>query len=183
MPHFVESPRIALRPLAQRDRELYVRLYTSPEVMRHVGVPMETGAAGRSFERCLAEPAPCDGWPTRWVVHAHERGRDIGVFGLFRCASDAAAEFGIMLLPDAAGDGLAGDAIMAMVAHVFAARWVEVMRARHAEDNVTVSRMLARLGFARAGADAEGRWEWEMTASDWRRKTGAAAMAKVDATG
>jgi len=140
------TPRLVLRPLDARDEALYVALYTDATVMRHVGAPLSTEAARRSFAAACRLQRPR---VQRWIAIGSASSEPLGLVALVDRACDC-AEPGVMLLPHAAGRGLATEAMAAACAHGFETRGLARMEALQADDgNAAVVRMMTRLGFVR----------------------------------
>lgn len=67
-----------MRWLQASDAPLYASLYTSPEVLAHVGQPMETAATRRQFERVLALTWAATFQHRCWVLQA-PGGQAVGI--------------------------------------------------------------------------------------------------------
>ena len=80
-------------------------------------------------------------------------GRVIGKAGCWRLP-----EIGYILHPDVWGQGLATEALSAVIAHVFAAHDIEAITADVDPRNAASLRLLARLGFSETGR-ASATWE------------------------
>ena len=162
----ITSPRLLLRPLAVGDRDLYVRLYSDPVVMRHIARPRSVAEADASFGRACAlqHALPHDrpAFPPRWIVELRETGQGIGLLGLIADAGSGSAETGVMLLPEAQRRGLAAEAMGALAEAAFGRGWVGALWARHAPANQAMARVLAGLGFeAEAAGEGDCRWRLE----------------------
>lgn len=155
----IATPRLLLRPLAAGDRDLYVRLYSDPRVMAHLGEPRTPVEADAGFRLSLDLQARRAEFPSRWIAVLRRTGQAIGLLGLVADAVSGAAETGILLLPEAQRRGLAGEALGALAAAAFDRGWVATLWARHAPANLAMARVLARLGFEAEGAvGGECRW-------------------------
>lgn len=143
----VATHRVISRPLNRTDRDVYVQLYTDPQVMRYIGAPLKAEVAAASFDKALALQQSQSVFAPRWVLLDAGVNRKCGLLGLFADDDSHAAEIGLMLLPSAQGRGFAGDAIGAMVATVFAKPWVRSLWARHAPGNHAMAAVLRSTGF------------------------------------
>lgn len=170
----IMSQRLLLRPMVAGDRDLYVRLYSDPMVMRHIATPRSVTEADASFDRACAlqhdlqqsqhqdlqhdQPA----FPPRWIAELRETGQGIGLLCLIADTGSSTAETGVMLLPEAQRRGLAAEALATLVRAAFERGWA-AMWARHAPANQAMARVLAGLGFeAEAfGDDGDCRWRLE----------------------
>jgi RimJ/RimL family protein N-acetyltransferase len=101
----VDTPRLQLRALCEDDEALYCRIYSSPQVMRHVGVPLSTIQAAASFAVARRQNATECGsrW---WVAVLRESMEGIGLLGTIR--RRGLVEVGVMLLPQWQGRAMAG---------------------------------------------------------------------------
>lgn len=159
----IATPRLLLRPLGADDRDLYVRLYSDPLVMAHLGEPRTPPEADAGFRQSLDLQACQAEFPARWVAVLRRTGQGVGLLGLVAdaasLAAEAEAEAGVLLLPEAQRRGLAGEALGALAAAAFDRGWVAVLWARHAPANQAMARVLAGLGFEAEGAvGGECRW-------------------------
>jgi ribosomal-protein-alanine N-acetyltransferase len=155
----ISTHSLVLRPLDQSDRDVYVQLYTDATVMRYIGVSLKAEVASASFDKALALQDSQSVLAPRWVLLDAGIDQKCGLLGLFADHDGRAAEIGLMLLPSAQGRGLAGDAIGAMVAQVFAKIWVRSVWARHAPGNHAMAAVLRSRGFhMEAETEAECRW-------------------------
>lgn len=155
----IATPRLLLRPLAADDRDLYMRLYSDPLVMAHLGEPRTPPEADAGFLQSLDLQACQAEFPARWIAVLRRTGQGVGLLGLVADAARLAAEAGILLLPEAQRRGLAREALGALAAAAFERGWVAALWARHAPANQAMARVLARLGFEAEGAvGGECRW-------------------------
>lgn len=101
-------------------------------------------------------------------------GRVIGKAGFYRMP-----DIGYILHPDHQGQGLASEALRAVIAHVFARRPADTLTADVDPANAASIRLLERLGFRQTGS-AERTWniggDWKdslyygLTRADWARQ-------------
>lgn len=180
MPTF-ETPRLHLRPLGGDDEGLYCRLYTDPEVMRHIGAPLSAEAARTAFAtvtRLMRQDAPT---MRLWALRDRGPGVDIGILALLRHAHEPGTrEIGTMLLVAAQGRGFAVEAQTALLDWVFDTQGVGIVCSSHAPGHGAVIGVKHRLGFVRAGrggtVDADvrdacagdQRVHWQISLERWR---------------
>lgn len=164
----IETARLRLRPIRAGDAALFCALYADPAVMRHIGPPLDAGAARRAFDAALRIDAAA-GWPGYRIVALREAPADIGLVALQRRkARPRTADAGVMLQGGTQGRGLGAEAIAGVVDWAFAHALVEDIHTRNAAGNIAVLRMMERQGFqAQAGQDPSQRY-WRMTARAWR---------------
>jgi len=153
----LETPRLALRPVAEDDVDTVWRLLTLPDVRRYLCddrvLPRETVAA------IVADHigAAAQGLGM-WIV-LHE-GRFAGIAALKPVAEvlvelipalRGEVEPTIAFEPDLWGRGLAGEALDAVLAHGFGTLGMERIAGVCDAPNLASARMLARAGFREIG--------------------------------
>jgi predicted metal-dependent HD superfamily phosphohydrolase/RimJ/RimL family protein N-acetyltransferase len=167
--------RIALRPLTDEDEALYCALYTDPMVMRQVGEPLSWQSARDAFSRVLRQMRADPPRSRYWAVT--RRGKDGGdgdPLGLVALIYDrdraASAEIGILLRPDARGLGVGGEAVAALVDHVFSTTDIARLWTRHAATHAGAAGIMRQLGFDPMPADPEApdRASWVLVREAWR---------------
>lgn len=171
----LDTPGLQLRPLGQADETLYCRLYTDPEVMRHIAAPLSAEAARAAFaavSRLSWQVAPT---MQVWIVRDRAIGADIGIVALIAHADlPGAREVGAMLLVEGRLRGVAAAAIGAVADHLFdpgdtLGADVHQLWTRHAPGNEAAMRLMLRMGFLRqvtCGAD-EAELRWRMSRERW----------------
>ena len=178
MPTF-DTPRLHLRPLGHADEALYCRLYTDPEVMRHIATPLSAEAARAAFarvSRLTRQDAPT---LQVWVLHDRASVADLGIVALIGHADlPGAREIGAMLLVEGRLRGVAAAAIGAVADHVFdpgdgdgdgVGADVHRLWTRHAPGNEAAMRLMLRMGFRRqvpCGVD-RAELRWRMSRERW----------------
>lgn len=142
--------RIIWRRLADRDRALYVALYTDLETMRYIAPPLTVAIAQRSFAAALSSPAPV----RRYALdHANE---PIGL-GLIDASAGPRApiEIGLLLRADRRGIGIGSAALAALVARAQRGQDREPVSVQFARHHPTAGRLVASVGFAVVGPGHE----------------------------
>lgn len=179
--HELTTPRLDLRPIGEGDASLYCRLYTDPEVMRHVAPPLSQAAAQRAFDAALAlsrHPAPS---LRLWVLSERDPGRDVGILALIRHRDrDDALELGTMLLAAAQGRGLAAEAQVALLDRHFSIPDNRVVWSRNAVGNRAAAAVRRKLGFEpdTACESGPGQMRWQMPRERWLTLRAATAVAR-----
>lgn len=154
------SARLRLAPLAAEagDLALYRALYCDPGVMRHIAPPVDAAAiAGRHAAACRDSQA--QPLPNRWSLRL-PGGDAVGLAGCFLAPATRQAELGVMLLPAAQRQGLAGEALHALMARLVSLGGVDHAWSRHAPAHRAMARVLEGCGFARGGL-AGPLWRWQ----------------------
>lgn len=138
----LSTPRLTLRPARQDDLDAMHRIFTDPRAMRFWARPPHD-----SLDQTLA-------YLSR-MIHTTEDARDfiverdgavIGKAGMWR-----RAEIGFILHPDHWGQGLAREALQAVIAHIFAETDLEELTAEVDPRNAASLGLLGRLGFIETG--------------------------------
>jgi len=156
---------LTFRPLGPGDLETLTTIVSEWGVVRNLGTwPWPPDA---DFTARRAQPYRGEGFV--WAVLRH--GVMVGTVGV----TGPEAEVGYMIAPAHQGQGIGTLALQAAVAHAFATRPLEAIRAGIWADNVASARMLARAGFVMTGSKMElARARGEMTLSHAFRLTRAA---------
>lgn len=141
----LRTPRLLLRRAQASDLYAFHAVLSEPAAMRYWSTgPHTTLAETRLWlEAMRASPEELS---EDFVIEY--RGNVIGKVGAYRLP-----EFGFILHPDHWGLGLGYEAASAVVAHIFATRNVEVLRADVDPRNDASRKLLAKLGFIETGTE------------------------------
>nr|WP_283053740.1 GNAT family N-acetyltransferase [Thetidibacter halocola] len=151
-----------MRPLREDDAEALHAIFSDPRAMRYWDRPAwdDIAETRRFLAKCIDNP------PDQSLEYAVER--DGALIG--RVAMWKRWEVGYLIHPDHWGQGLATEAMRALIAEI-AARFPEAQTLTAEIDprNIASARLLARLGFAMTGLEERnflyGGTEWCDTAS------------------
>lgn len=172
MQHPVATAAIAqggmtLRLLDERDRALYLALYTCPRVMRHIGAPLSEPDATAAFARTVAHNLRAS--PGHRTFAIDGPGGAAGIGALHRAG--ARAEIGLMLLPSKWDGRHSHRAMQALAAHAFDAMALQALDAvcRLGPNVRPCMRLVAPLGFVDAHAVRPGTRQWQLTRARWQR--------------
>ena len=144
------TPRLKIRTWSSEDAPALLRLYSDPEVYRHI-----PHVQLRTLEEAEARIREMSGFhPTLWAVE--ENGRLIGLCGFPR----GARELGFAFAPSTWGKGYATESARECL------RWGEAQGmtriiAKVREENAASRRVLERLGFADTGVRDGPWWVYE----------------------
>ncbi|MGY5799331.1 GNAT family N-acetyltransferase [Rheinheimera faecalis] len=112
--HFVfQTTRLVIRPLRPQDQQLYLALYSSPQVMAFIGPTLGVDKAKHSFQIALQlnTKVPFK----RLFLAVCQNDQPIGLCAVNQwSAHSATAEVGLMLLPDWQRQGYASEALLAL---------------------------------------------------------------------
>lgn len=167
----LETARLRLRPIDQRDAALYRALYTSPLVMHRIMPPLSQEAADLAFGHACRHNTRFSPGHRFWSIQHRNASVGMGLAALLR--KDSHAELGVLLLPAHWKTGVSSDAFVALLDHAFAAMGLDLIHAQRLDDDhaLVIDRLLGPLGFVRvppAGVTA-GTCRWELRRSDWKR--------------
>lgn len=137
------------------DADLYGRLYTDVETMRHVAPPWTHVQAATNFGKVLSACAEQDFRYRLWVVATHA-GESIGIIAL--TGSVARAELGMMVLSAWRSCGAAKEVVPSVTRYAFDVLGVAKVAARHVHANGAGAQVMLALGF-QPEADAEAGWQ------------------------
>lgn len=163
-PPVLGTPRLLLRPVSRADVDLVFAFNSDPHCLRYVARTPWTARA-----QALARIDEwTEGFASRtavmWVFEQGPERAPVGYGGFFGIDADnEKAEIGYGVLPAWWGQGLAGQAVDAMVAWGFGELGLHRIHARVHPGNTASERLLLRRGFRLEGvlvhdARARGRW-------------------------
>ena len=139
----LHTPRLILRSARPDDLEAMHAVLSDPRATRWWSTPPhETLDQTRAWLDAMIANGPDH---LDFVVELD--GRVIGKAGFY-----VMPDVGYILNPDCWGQGLAGEAVGAVIDHVFSTRDVDTLTADVDPENVASIRLLERLGFIRTGS-------------------------------
>ncbi len=169
--------RIYGRLVDQTDRDLYVGLYASSEVMSHIGEPMSLEAATAIFEKAVRHNQNPAARARFWQITDARSDEPVGIVALVRASSaPMQGELGVMLLPRWHNRGVGLPAFAGVVDGVIREHWlcdIDVLIGRHAVANPNAGRLTEALGFDRQPDDGSGYVSWRLDRSIWHRRRAA----------
>jgi RimJ/RimL family protein N-acetyltransferase len=140
------TPRLLLRPMSGRDGALFARLYCDAQTMRHIGRPMSPASAATSLRATLAA-ARKPGGPRFFVIAERRSRRRIGLCSLRPIPPrDGRVELGLMLLPQASGQGYARAALAVLIDMAFKALPIDAVWVQYRHANAKASRLCDAVG-------------------------------------
>jgi len=165
------TPRLILRTAREGDLQAMHAVLSDPRATRWWSTPPhETLDQTRVWLDAMIANGPDH---PDFVIELD--GRVVGKAGFF-----ALPDIGYILHPDVWGRGLAAEAVVAAIDHVFGAHDLEALTADVDPENAASIRLLERLGFVRNGS-AERTWnvggEWKDSLYYSLSRTDRAAMA------
>lgn len=172
----LHTPRLQLRPLEGNDQALYVGLYTDAVVMRHIGPPMTPDAAARAFQNALKARHGASAGPRLWVLSETARAKSMGLLGL-GFTEAGSGELGIIIDRQRQGQGLASEALAALLGHAFDHLALGRLQSRHHAQNQAMAAVLSKLGFVALAPGRDPVCLWQLTRTRWIRQHNAPPQA------
>jgi RimJ/RimL family protein N-acetyltransferase len=160
----IATDRLLLRRFRAADAETLAAYRSDPDVARYQSwtAPVSVEEA-RAVVASLGKGDP--GLPG-WFQYAIERAADkahIGDVGVDLKENRRQAEIGFTLAPAYQGKGFAGEAVRALLDHLFRVQGLHKVSAECDARNTASARLLERVGFAREGRLRSHTWikgEW-----------------------
>lgn len=156
-PDFSEIPvlhtrRLVLRELGEDDAPAIFLLRSSPEVMRFIPKPLDTRSTDSLRMVREFRQAALGGDAIMWAITVKGADRLVGYIGYWRFMKEHhRAEVGYALHPDLWGQGLASEALEAVLDHGFRVIGLHSVEATVAPGNTSSIRVLERNHFIREG--------------------------------
>ncbi|MFD9963031.1 GNAT family N-acetyltransferase [Amycolatopsis sp. NPDC058986] len=146
------TPRLRLRALTEADTVAAARIFADPEMSRFLGNDLSDPAHFHAMmDRRLSYDGPAG--QGHWAID-HD-GEFIGIAHLSpsRRLPDGVAEVGYYIAPGHSGQGLATEAVRALLDHGLATLGLPAVWALVREDHAASRKVLRRLGFLDMGGD------------------------------
>ena len=166
----LETERLKLRPMGERDEDLYCRIYTDPGLMRHVGRALTREAALTAFANVCRLNRETEFRYRCWVVSHRESGENAGILGVV--GNREQAEMGGMILPEWQGRGVSGETFPAGADFAFDEYKVNQVVVRYRASNVKMDGLMRKLPFLKVADQSCGDdWiQWMQTWKDWETR-------------
>lgn len=166
LPPDFQTPRLHLRPFGHGDAHAVFAYASQPGFFRHLDhVPERVRTAYEPNDAQVhireLQALAAEGFP-HWAIVLRETGLPVGAIRFHPAHDVVLPELGYGLGPSWWGRGYATEAAKAVLP--WALRQVPAIVARTAPANTASQRLLGRLGFARWGLDARGRWTYLLRA-------------------
>ena len=167
------SERLILRTLRECDEELYCQLFCDPETMRYIGPAWTRPEAARAFHGALEamRATPPRGLFLAMTFQADQR--PAGLCTLQNFEALERAELGMMLVPSGRASRVATEALIAVLAQVFATLPFEEIWVRFAIHHAAATRTAVAGGLERHTRGrpedlASNLWRWSAFRASWR---------------
>jgi RimJ/RimL family protein N-acetyltransferase len=145
----LETRRLRLRPRTLDDLEAILAMDADPEVRRFIGGPPDPVAHCAEIAKNLIEGLPRAEW--RWAVEWRDQPGFLGQIGLKPCHLPNCSELTWRLIRAAWGQGIATEAVSAMLDHAHAELGVRSLVAFIEAGNQASRRVAEKMGLQPAG--------------------------------
>lgn len=148
----LETERFLLRAVTPDDTADIFHIFSSPDVMRHLGrLPMTT--MDEAVKRVQAYQTTFDNHEgIAWAITRRGKKQVIGTFVFWHLIPEHyRAEIGYILAPEWWGQGVAAEAARAVLTFGFATMGLHSVEAQIAPENAASRRVLEKLGFVQEG--------------------------------
>jgi ribosomal-protein-alanine N-acetyltransferase len=168
------SERLQVRSISEGDLELYCQLFCDPETMRHIGPPWTRTAAVRAFRGVLEATRSTPPRALFLTLTTKDAQQPIGLCTLQNLdPAKRQTELGVMLVSAGREQGLATEALIAVIAHAFATLPVDEVWVRFAIDHLACERLAVSVGLVRYTAAspedlAANLWRWSACRGSWQ---------------
>lgn len=144
--HNITTERLVLRPMVESDRALFLALHTNPKIMRHNAPTYSEEYANRAFSHTLKLMAKEQPDILVWVVWLKQQ--PLGLVTLYSLQlSQQTSDVGVILLEQAWGQGIATEALQALVHSAFTQLNLARLSAGYRICNQASVGVCANLGF------------------------------------
>lgn len=171
-----ETPRVKARLLCEDDLDLYLALYTDPEVMRYIGPVMGREAAEAQFRKSIILNEESCGMVRYWAGCSVEESGVARMSILSAALTDQTPrsfEVGIMMLGSKWRMGYGNALLQGLVGCLFnASRFnADVVMARHLAENTGAQSLFSRLGFSNLMHNDSKMKLCSMSSQQWLQRT------------
>jgi RimJ/RimL family protein N-acetyltransferase len=139
--------------------------------MARVGTPLSREAARGAFGRVLRQIATKPPRSHYWMLCKRDTQAVIGLMALVFDRDDrTSAEIGVLMVPDAQGQGNATEAIAVLADRIFVETKLTRLWTRHAPGHAAAVGLMRRLGFTPGTAEGDHPATvcWQLLRDDWR---------------
>jgi ribosomal-protein-alanine N-acetyltransferase len=141
--------RLILRSMRESDEDLYCQLFCDPETMRFIGSPWTRADAARAFRGVLRATRATPPRALFLTMVPKDAQQPIGLCSLQNFDPPGRrAEMGVMVASSSRAQGVASEALIALIAHAFATLPVDEVWVRIALDHAACERTAVLIGLA-----------------------------------
>jgi RimJ/RimL family protein N-acetyltransferase len=144
----IESELLYLTPISKEDTQLFVEIYTDPQVMQFVGPVLNKDKALKLFKQCVNQVAKQHPQYLFYVINSKHSSEKFGIVGLlWNQQSQKSIELGVMIAKTYINKAYAFKALKLLVKYVFMKFNVQEVVMICEESNTAASRISKGLGF------------------------------------
>ncbi len=145
----LETARLRLRSRTLDDLEPFVAMDTDPEVRRYMGGPLDPIAHRAEVRRNIVDGPKPGEW--RWIIEWRDRPGFLGQCGVRPSHLPDVSELSWRLVQSAWRQGIASEAVMAMLAHLRDEIGIGPVVALIHPDNAASQGVARKIGLSPAG--------------------------------
>ena len=174
--YWLETERLALRPMTAADFDWYAGLYTDADVTRYLGGTKTRGELEALFTTRILEYYEAHPGLGLWMTIERATGDPVGFHLLNNIQGESIIQVGFALAKSAWGRGFATEMAFALLRHGFVDLRLARIAGMASLGNVASQRVLEKIGLQRRGERAfphpayadEGPLAWfEREADEW----------------
>jgi ribosomal-protein-alanine N-acetyltransferase len=148
----LETSRLRLRQVGEYDWPEILKLRGNPETMQYIPRPLVTTPQEAIDHIKTIQDKIRTNSGINWAITLKEEDRLLGVIGHYRLQPENfRSEIGYMLLPEAQGQGIASEAIKAILIYGFESMQLHSIEAIIDPENRSSERVLQKIGFVKEG--------------------------------
>ncbi len=146
MSYFLHTSRLGFRHWTEADLPLVVALWGDPDVMRHMGGPMDDAAAAARLRLEISRQRAFG--VQYWPIFLSSTGEHVGCSGLRPFHEEPEVlEVGVHIRPQFWGGRYGEEAVRAVIGYAFGTLSTRALVAGHGPENDASKALLGRLGF------------------------------------
>jgi len=168
------TERLRLRSIRESDEQLYCELFCNPETMRFIGPPWTRAEATQAFRGVLVATRATPPRALFLTMVPKDARQPVGLCSLQNLDRPGRRiEMGVMVASQLRAQGIAAEALIAVIAHAFATLPVDEVWVRIALGHAACERTAVLIGLVRHAAAssqdvAQKVWRWSAYRGSWR---------------
>jgi RimJ/RimL family protein N-acetyltransferase len=166
----IQSDLLYLTPLAKDDFNLFVEIYTDPQLMEHVGPAFNQESIIKLFKNCLNQIASEEPKYLFYVIKSKHTEEKFGIIGLlWNQPEKTSVELGVMIAEPYINKAYAYKATYLLMQYVFTKLELKSMIILCNESNTVANRATKAIGFQNKESlidkkSDQRKIKWEITA-------------------
>lgn len=144
----IQSDLIYLTPVTKGDANLFIDIYTDPEVMKNVGPAFNQKATMKMFNQCVKQFDKQQPANLLYVIKSKHDHMKFGIAGFMWNQNDkSSVEIGVMIAKPYISKGYAYKSLCLMIKYSFEKLSIKTIILICSKDNFVVNRGVPTLGF------------------------------------